>query len=320
MHCLYCRKKIGLLRRLVDGEFCSAEHRVRMRSQSARALRDVGGSFTDGFDGAVTVFVKPVHNLSTKVPKHPSTANSALVFSGLIAAALIVGMLGLPEPGPAPSDAPQTGGGSLASIRSWARSYAATRINEDFRSGLGNWMPAETVQKGSRDWSYSDGFVRPGRLRLLKHSVSMSDYQVDFTSDVHKRGVGWVYRAAGPGNYYVGKLVVGSGALPTANLVRYAVLSGAEKYRATVRLPAPTRSGSAYKVHLNVKGSDFTTSVNGVVVDTWSDKTLRSGGVGFFTDPGEVATLRNVSLTDKDNFVGRVLSFLGFVRPLTLHP
>src|SRR5437588_12816617 len=40
MSCLFCRRKIGPLRRFVDTNFCSAEHRNKYRANSARALRE----------------------------------------------------------------------------------------------------------------------------------------------------------------------------------------------------------------------------------------------------------------------------------------
>ena len=53
------------------------------------------------------------------------------------------------------------------------------------------------------------------------------------------------------------------------------------------------------------------------MMDSWSDERLRAGGVGFFSDGGEIASLRYVQVTDKDTVVGRLLSYLGFLRPLT---
>src|SRR5579872_2314830 len=48
MVCLYCRKKIGLVRSLTDRSFCCGEHRKKYRSKSARALRESEDLF--GFD------------------------------------------------------------------------------------------------------------------------------------------------------------------------------------------------------------------------------------------------------------------------------
>src|SRR3984893_18991026 len=40
MACLFCRRKIGPLRRVADANFCCAEHRKKYRANSARALRE----------------------------------------------------------------------------------------------------------------------------------------------------------------------------------------------------------------------------------------------------------------------------------------
>src|ERR1700692_3436181 len=48
MVCLYCRKKIGLLRSLTDRSFCCADHRKKLTTKSARALREAEDLF--GFD------------------------------------------------------------------------------------------------------------------------------------------------------------------------------------------------------------------------------------------------------------------------------
>ena len=40
MACLFCRRKIGPLRRFADANFCCADHRNKFRANSARALRE----------------------------------------------------------------------------------------------------------------------------------------------------------------------------------------------------------------------------------------------------------------------------------------
>src|SRR5271169_3099943 len=40
MVCLYCRRPIGILRRIKDPNFCSDQHRQKLVSKSARALRE----------------------------------------------------------------------------------------------------------------------------------------------------------------------------------------------------------------------------------------------------------------------------------------
>ena len=70
MHCLYCRRKIGLLRRLTDTEYCGPDHRVKMRALSARAVRDQR-EFGDDYEDVSTVFVKPIDGLSSKAAIEP---------------------------------------------------------------------------------------------------------------------------------------------------------------------------------------------------------------------------------------------------------
>jgi hypothetical protein len=66
-----------------------------------------------------------------------------------------------------------------------------------------------------------------------------------------------------------------------------------------------------------INGTDFSTTVNGQVVDSWSDDRLRAGGIGFFAESGEQASLRYVQVTDKNSVIGHLLSYLGLLRPIT---
>jgi hypothetical protein len=286
-----------------------------MRALSARALRDQR-DLGDDYDDASTVFVKPIDGLSSRSTTNSSTTGSTAVFTVLMVLALVVGTFGLPESN-RQSTASMVKPGSFSKFRARLRSYAAVKVTDDFKSGLSSWISADSAAAHVRDWSYRDGFVRPGRLRLLKDSLPMTDYQIEFVGEVEQKGLSWVYRAKDAKNYYASKIVVAKpGPLPRANLVRYAVINGAERSRTTVALPVTARSDSLYKVQMNVRASDFSTIVNGMMVDAWSDGRLPAGGVGFFAEQGEVATLRYVTVTDRDTLVGRVLSFLGFLRPI----
>jgi hypothetical protein len=314
MHCLYCRRKIGFLRRLTDAEYCCPDHRVKMRAMSARALRDQGDYADD--DDVSTVFVKPIEGLASKNIHTGGNPGSTAAFTVLMVIALVVGTVGLPESS-RKANVSVAKTGSFGSFRTKLRGYAAVKVTDDFKRGLNSWIPMNSATQ-TRDWSYRDGFVRPGGLRLLKDSLAMTDYQIEFMGEVEQKGMSWVYRAKDAKNYYAGKIVVSKpGPLPRANLVRYAVIGGAEHARVSIPLPVVARADALYKVQMNVRATDFSTVVNGAMVDSWSDSRLPAGGVGFFADAGEVATLRYVTISDKDTFVGRVLSYLGFLRPMT---
>jgi hypothetical protein len=230
--------------------------------------------------------------------------------------ALVVGTVGLPESN-RQSNASIVKPGSFSAFRAKLRSYAAVKVTDDFKRGLNAWTPLGSASTGARDWSYRDGFVRPGRLRLLKDSVGMADYQIEFAGEVEQKALSWVYRARDSRNYYASKIVVTKpGPLPRIDLVRYAVIGGTQQPRVSTPLPVIVRADALYRVQMTVKASDFSTIVNGTMVDSWSDSRLPSGGVGFFAENGEVATLRYITVSDKDTVIGRVLSYLGFLRPM----
>jgi hypothetical protein len=71
-----------------------------------------------------------------------------------------------------------------------------------------------------------------------------------------------------------------------------------------------------YKVNVELKGSDITTTINGLIVDTWTDEHFSSGGVAFYEAEGESALLRYVTVTQRDTVLGRVLAYLGMMHPV----
>jgi hypothetical protein len=316
MVCLFCHNEIGALRRLFDTEYCSQEHRVKMRKRSARALRNNRDydSF-DNYDEDSTIFVKPIDGIASKQPHSQSSMTSTATFGLLLVTGVFVATFGMSDGNRA--IAPTTiSFGPFDSIRRTIRSYATVRMQDDFKSGLSSWVSSGSGS--GREWSFKDGFARPAKLRLWKDSVPLSDYNLEFVGEIEHKGLGWAYRAKDAQNYYANKIVITKpGPLPSADLVRYAVINGIERNRASTRLNMSLRRDTLYRVQMSVKGSDFTTSVNGQMVDSWSDERLRRGGVGFFTEGAETASLRWVQLTDRDTVVGRLLSYIGMLRPMT---
>jgi hypothetical protein len=319
MDCLYCRSKIGIFRRLTDSKFCSPEHRVKMRALSARELRNQRLYYGEDYEDVSTVFVKPIHGLSRRTPG-TGTASAAPAFTILLVAALVVGALGLPALR-GRGDGPAARPGAFSSLRAKLHSYATVKVTEDFKSGLHSWIPVDTATVESRDWSYSDGFVRPGSLRLLRDSLGMANYHLEFMGEVQQRSLNWVYRAKNAANYYAGSILITQpGPVPRAEFVRYTVIDGVQQSRTSVSLPSTAQTDSLYKVEVSALSNDFSATVNGMIVDTWSDSRLTSGGVGFFSGEGDVATLRYVSISDRDSMIGRVLSYLGFLAPVSPLP
>jgi hypothetical protein len=148
--------------------------------------------------------------------------------------------------------------------------------------------------------------------------MSLTDYNFEFQSQIERKGLGWAYRAKDDRNYYATKIMVSrAGPLPGADIVRYAVINGKESDVVRLPLPVPIRADTVYQVSMAVKGDRFSTMVNGRMVDSWSDKRLKTGGVGLFADPGEVATVRYASVSDRNTLTGRLFSYMqaGYVLP-----
>src|SRR6266478_5773585 len=173
-------------------------------------------------------------------------------------------------------------------LRSAIRNRAVLMVEDDFRSGLNGWsFPSGK----SQDWSYDQaGFLRPGKLGFLQDSMKLTNYRLELMGQIERKSLGWAFRAKDENNYYVAKLTVARpGPLPMVDLIRYAVTDGKEGSKVKVRLPFSVRNDTLYQVEMNVHGDQFRASVNGHVVDSWSDKRLVAGGVGFVSGPGEAS-------------------------------
>lgn len=188
-------------------------------------------------------------------------------------------------------------------------SRAAVELEDDFRSGLSRWVD----EGGMKGWEYDPaGFLRPGRrLALFRDSLHLTDYRLEFLAQVEQKGLQWVFRATGPGNHYgSGIVILKPGPLPVAAILRSVVIDGKEVARARLPLPQTIRPDTMYRVSVHVRGSQFTTFVNGQLVDTWSDTRLPSGGVGFLCENDGRARLRWVRVVDRDDWLGRLCSYV----------
>jgi hypothetical protein len=279
-----------------------------MHAVSARVVRN--SSDSEDLGAMWPVFSRPLDEALDRPPQ--ANQASAAIFGLVIIGALAVGSMGLLDPGAAPRL--KTSNGPFDDIRKTIRNHAAVRLTENFQDGLKDW---KSFGASNSDWSFNHGFVQPGRLRLWKESLGMSDYQMEFVGQIERKGMGWAYRASDSKNFYATKIAITKpGPLPSADLVRYAMVGGKESNRVNMQLPMVVRNDTIYRVVLTVAGDNFSTAVNGQMVDTWSDRRLQVGGIGFFADKGEVASLRWVTVSHRDNFLGRMLSYVGFFAPI----
>ena len=185
---------------------------------------------------------------------------------------------------------------------------AAVALDEDFRAGLDDW----TSRGGTTEWAFdATGFVRPGPLALYRPSIDLTDYQLQFLGLIDKKALSWVVRAADFDDYYVVKLVVlKPGPVPTIGVTRYAVIHGVAQDRADTTAFINAREDMLYRVRMDIHGDIFALTVQGQLVDSWSEPRLRTGGVGFFTARGESSRLRWVQVTHQYDMLGRLCAYL----------
>lgn len=200
-------------------------------------------------------------------------------------------------------------GGQLNALQKVILSRAAVKLFDDFRGGLGSWSGDEGW---SKSWKYGDAsFLEPGQLALYTPTVGMRDYTFQFLGQIERKSLNWVFRASDSKNYYSMRIVITRGGpLPEAQLVRSTIIGGKERDVKAMPVPFPVQSDTLYLVKMDIRGADFTTYIQGQVVDTFTDTRLEQGGVGFYGGRGEQSMLRWVEVTHQYDFLGRLCALM----------
>jgi hypothetical protein len=315
LNCKYCQNPIGLFRSLKDREFCSAAHRAAGGKRSARALRELGEldySTVASWDGTD----EPV---STAAPNQSSNVRSTATVLALVALGGVL-VLSLDPPSGAPTPSPNE---STKSRPGWLAQQTNSLLNhlpkgtpgielrQDFVSeGFRGWQAASNAAAG---WSIDNGLLRPGGLRIWRDSRQLADYRFQFEGRIENTSLNWAVRAGDHRNYYASKLMVsGRGSSKATEIVRFSVIGGKESRR--VRLPLPITLDDKAFYHYEVRALDdrFVTIVGGKVIDTFRDTRLKSGGVGFFSEGSEKASIRWAKVVVGEDFVEKLRGFLTF--------
>jgi len=188
-------------------------------------------------------------------------------------------------------------------------SRAGVALVEDFRSGMDDWQMHSEL---STPWSFdSNGFVRPGSLALYRPSLHLSDYELQFAGVIDQKALSFVVRAKDFENFYVIKLMVTHpGPLPSIGITRYAVIDGKAQHRADTVAAVVAPLETLYHVELTVHDDTYLLSLQGKVVDSWSEPGLTQGGIGFFSARGEQSRVRWVQVTHQNDMLGRLCAFL----------
>jgi hypothetical protein len=310
MNCYLCGNKIGFFRRMVDQRYCSNQHRYEASLVSARALRDAEDLYDEPWS---------VAQAQKKQQAKKSSPAGAVIAVCFVAILLIVAVT-LPNPTQTTYQVAdttmKTGGGLLqragAALGAALTTSAPVTLTHDFSAaGFANWSSSSIRAVVASAGDGSPGLTMPGSstLRIWDRTTSLSNYQMDFTSNLDKRSLAFAFRASDARNYYATRItILRPGPLPNAGLVRYVMMDGREWDRVQLPLPLTLEKGKDYRVRVSVQDDRFITWVNGQVVSTWSDKRLAKGGIGFFQDATDASSIRSVALAERDSFIGRMLS------------
>lgn len=315
MNCKYCHKPIGLFRSLTDRHYCSDAHKAAGRTSSARALRELGEldySTVASWDSPDEVAEPAAKQAPTNVAS-TATVLALLALGGVLVLSL------------SPSDGNAGGAPETADRRpSWLSQQTATLLNHlpkgtsgielrsDFVSpNLRDWQAAAAA--ASSGWTINNGLLRPGGLRIWSDSRSLADYRFQFEGRIENTSVNWAIRAGDHRNYYATKLMLsGRGNSRSTELVRFSMIGGKETRRVRLPLPITLDDKAFYNYEIRAVGDRFVTIVGGRVIDTFRDPRLRSGGVGFFSEGSERASIRWAKVSVGEDFVEKLRGFLTF--------
>jgi len=205
-----------------------------------------------------------------------------------------------------PASSPRPG--VLARVRGAIQQRAAMEYSDSFKR-MEAW--GATPKSLPAGWArHADGYVTTGQMALYGPSLNFSDYRLEFLGEIEKKGMSWAVRAHDSRNYYAMKFkVIEPGLRPVIAMVHYPVVSGKPGHRIETPLDVMVHNLTAYHVAVEVKGNRIVTSIDGQEVDSFTDDSLKVGGVGFFADVDETARLYWMKVTRNQDWLGRVCAY-----------
>jgi len=162
------------------------------------------------------------------------------------------------------------------------------KLEDRFDAGLGNWIG------GVSDWKVDVAGVRPGALALFAPSLGMVDYDLEFLVRIDQKSLSWVFRAADEQNYHLATI---SNSPQGRTFTRSSVIEDQPGLSVTTPVRQAGSPKAAVTIHTRVLGNDFTVSLDGEIIERWSDNRLAVGGVGFMGGPDQRARLYWMRLT-----------------------
>lgn len=194
-------------------------------------------------------------------------------------------------------------------VRTWDKDKLPSPWSEwaSFETGLGDgdWGGASWIRRppGNPDASAlavvdGRGRVSGGDVTIARSGRDWADYV--YTVDVTPitRAAAVVLRASDSRNGYMWQLHANDNAIKTHRMVNGSFPTDARR-----TVPHVIDTGVTYELSVRVEGQTFTTSIDGRVVDTWTDPSAtgsRAGTIGFREASGEVADFDDVRVTSLD--------------------
>jgi hypothetical protein len=187
------------------------------------------------------------------------------------------------SPAPRAADVPIGCVADGVDSRPGAPPESRSSMEERFDSGWKNWTG------GYANWTVDAAGARTGSLALFTPSLEWRDYELEFFTRIENRSVTWVYRAAGLNDYYTASLT----ALPGKGFAftRRTVLRGKPGAASTAPLSILPNPKNAYLVRMRIAGTQFSVSIDGQLIESWTDNRLTAGGVGFIGAPEDRARI-----------------------------
>lgn len=124
-------------------------------------------------------------------------------------------------------------------------------------------------------------------LTLHQASMELTNYRVEFVGTVDHRAMGWAVRVQNPGNYYAAKLRRNATGTARLSLIRWRVTNGEAGPETVLPLEMRLPSNEQYTVKLDVRGDRIVTTLQGKVIDRWTDGTLTKGGFAYLNQNNE---------------------------------
>lgn len=162
-------------------------------------------------------------------------------------------------------------------------------LEEQFDSGLRNWIG------GVEDWVLDAAGARTGSLALFTPTLEKRDYEMEFLARIDHRSVTWVFRAANLTEYHLA--TIASTADGGYEFGRGTVIGGVSELAATTPIRIALNRKNAVTIRLRATENEFTVSLDGQVIDTWTDSRLPFGGIGFMGAPDDRARIYWVRLS-----------------------